>query len=145
MRENKRSGTSLVMFSRDEGKTWSQAVDTPWGLTGDRHHGIRLPDGRLVIIFRNASPNAKDKGFIAWVGTYDDIKQGKPGQYRVSLLKTFKDGFYPGIHLLPDGTIVATTYANYRKDDIGTSIVSVRFKMSEIDALATKPAMEAKQ
>ena len=136
MRENKRSGTSLVMFSRDEGKTWSQAVDAPWGLTGDRHHGITLPDGRLVIVFRNASPNAKDKGFIAWVGTYEDIKQGKPGQYRVSLLKTFKDGFYPGIHLLPDNTIVATTYANYRKEDIGCSIVSVRFKINETDTLS---------
>jgi hypothetical protein len=144
MRENRRSGTSLVMFSRDEGKTWSQAVDAPWGLTGDRHHGIRLPDGRLVIVFRNASPSAKDKGFIAWIGTYDDIKQGNPGQYRVSLLKTFKDGFYPGLHLLPDGTIVATTYANYRKEDIGCSIVSVRFKMDEVDALAAKTISGAK-
>ena len=61
MRENRRSGTSLVMFSRDEGKTWSQAVDAPWGLTGDRHHGIRLPDGRLVIVFRNASPNRRTR------------------------------------------------------------------------------------
>ncbi len=138
MRENRRSGTSLVMFSRDEGQTWSQAVDAPWGLTGDRHHGISLPDGRLVIVFRNASPNAIDKGFIAWIGTCDDIKSGKPGQYRVSLLKTFKDGFYPGIHLLPDGTIVATTYANYRKEDTGCSIVSIRFKMSEVDAMAAK-------
>jgi enterochelin esterase-like enzyme len=138
MRENRRSGTSLVMFSRDEGQTWSQAVDAPWGLTGDRHHGLRLPDGRFVIVFRNASPNPKDKGFIAWVGTYDDIKQGKPGQYRVSLLKTFKDGFYPGLHLLPDSTIVATTYANYRKEDIGCSIVSIRFKMSEVDTMAEK-------
>ena len=144
MRENKRTGTSLVMFSRDEGKTWSKAVDTPWGLTGDRHHGIRLPDGRLVIVFRNASPKAKDKGFIAWVGTYDDIRQGKPGQYRVSLLKTFKDGFYPGLHLLPDGTIIATTYANYRQEDVGCSIVSVRFKISEIDALAAKTSTEVK-
>jgi hypothetical protein len=139
MRENRRSGTSLVMFSRDEGKTWSEAVDAPWGLTGDRHHGIRLPDGRLLIVFRNASPNSKDKGgFIAWVGTYEDIKNCKPGQCRVSLLKTFKDGFYPGIHLLPEGTIVATTYANYRQEDVGCSIVSVRFKMSEIDAIQAK-------
>ena len=137
MRENRRSGASLVMFSRDDGQTWSKAVDAPWGLTGDRHHGIRIPDGRLVIVFRNASPQSKDKGgFIAWVGTYDDIRQGKPGQYRVSLFKTFKDGFYPGIHLLPDGTIVATTYANYRQEDVGCSIVSIRFKLSEIDALA---------
>jgi hypothetical protein len=138
MRENRRSGTSLVMFSRDEGQTWSQAEDAPWALTGDRHHGIRLPDGRLVIVFRNTSPQSKDKGFIAWVGTYDDIKQGKPGQYRISLLQTFKDGFYPGIHLLPDGTIVATTYATYRVEDIGCSIISVRFHLGEIDAMAAK-------
>jgi len=138
MRENRRSGTSLVMFSRDEGQTWSQPKGTPWGLTGDRHHGITLPDGRLLIVFRNASPNPKDKGFIARVGTYDDIKQGKPGQYRISLLKTFKDGFYPGLHLLPDSTIVATTYANYQKEDVGTSIISVRFKMGEVEAKAAK-------
>ena len=136
MRENARSGTSIVMFSRDEGKTWTKAVDTPWGLSGDRHHGIRLPDGRLVFVFRNVSPNAKDNGrLIAWVGTYDDIKQGKPGQYRVGLIKTFKDGFYPGIHLLPDGTIVATTYAAFDPSE-KPSIVSIRFKMSEVDAMA---------
>ena len=142
MRENRRSGTSLVMFSRDEGQTWSRAVDAPWGLTGDRHHGILLPDGRLVIVFRNAAPRPdkdvpQDKGgFIAWVGTYDDIRQGRPGQVRVSLLKTFKDGFYPGIHQLADGTIVATTYTTYDKDDGGCSIVSVRFRIEEIDAAA---------
>ena len=137
MRENKRTGTSLMMFSRDEGKTWSKPVDTPWGLTGDRHHGIRLPDGRLVIVFRNSAPLASAH-FIAWVGTYEDIRRGRPGQYRVSLLRTFKDGFYPGIHLLPDGTIVATTYATYQKDDPGCSIVSVRFTIAEIDALAAR-------
>jgi hypothetical protein len=139
MRENRRSGTSLVMFSRDEGRSWSRAADAPWGLTGDRHHCLPLPDGRLVIVFRNASPHARDKaGFIAWVGTYDDIRQGRPGQYRVSLLKTVKDGFYPGIHLLPDDTIVATTYATYRAEDVGCSIVSVRFRIGEIDALAKR-------
>ena len=150
MRENRRSGTSLVMFSRDEGTTWSRAVDAPWGLTGDRHHGIRLPDGRMVIVFRSAAPRPdkdlqkdvpQDKGgFIAWIGSYDDIRQGRPGQYRVSLLKTFKDGFYPGIHQLPDGTIVATTYTHYAKDDVGCSIVSVRFRIDEIDALAKQSA-----
>jgi hypothetical protein len=56
----------------------------------------------------------------------------------VSLLKTFKDGFYPGIHLQPDGTIVTTTYANIRKEDVGCSIVSIRFKIEEIDRLAAR-------
>ena len=61
------------------------------------------------------------------------------------LLNTFKDGFYPGLHLLPDGTIVTTTYASYRKEDIGTSIVSVRFKMSEVEAMAAKLTSGAKR
>ena len=136
MRENARSGTSLVMFSQDEGKTWSKAVDAPWGLTLDRHHGVYLPDGRLVIVGRNSAPLASAH-FIAWVGTYDDIKQGKPGEYRVSLLRTFKDGFYPGLHQLPDGTLVATTYTTYAAGDKGTSVVSVRFKMEDIEKFAS--------
>jgi hypothetical protein len=136
MRENRRSGTSVVMFSRDEGKTWSKATDAPWGFTRDRHHGISLPEGRLVIVFCNASPRSQDKGgFIVWVGTYDDIKQGRPGQYRVSLRKTFKDGCYSHIHLFPDDTNRATNYANYRKDDVVCSIISVCFKTSRLDAM----------
>ncbi|MCY2990302.1 MAG: sulfatase-like hydrolase/transferase [Planctomycetota bacterium] len=59
-------------------------------------------------------------------------------RYRVSLLRTFKDGFYPGLNLLPDGTIIATTYTTYRQDDGGCSIVSVRFKLSEIDTMAAE-------
>jgi hypothetical protein len=66
MRENQRTGTGLMMFSRDEGKTWSKPVDTPWGLTGDRRHGVRLPDGRLVIVFRDVAPGRRDH-FAAWV------------------------------------------------------------------------------
>jgi hypothetical protein len=139
IRENQRTGTSMMMFSNDEGKTWSVPVDTPWGLTGDRQQGVQLPDGRLVIVFRDMAPGSPWRSkFIAWIGTYEDIKQARPGQYRVSLLRTFKDGFYPGLHRLPDGTIVATTYTTYREKDDGCSIVSVRFKIEEIDALAAR-------
>ena len=37
MRENKRTGTSLMMFSRDEGKTWSKPVET------------KAPFGKMII------------------------------------------------------------------------------------------------
>ena len=96
-----------------------------------------MPDGRLVIAFRDAARTTPGH-FVAWVGTYDDIEQGRPGQYRVKLLHTVSDCGYPGMDLLPDGTIVATTYTSYRQDDGGCSIVSVRFKMAEIDATATR-------
>jgi hypothetical protein len=64
---------------------------------------------------------------------------------RVSLLKTFKDGFYPGIHLLPDGTIVGTPYANDRKEDGDYSVISICFKVSEVDAMAAKLTSEDKE
>lgn len=136
MRENMRTGVSLMMFSQDEGATWSEPVPTPWGLTGDRHQGIQLPDGRMVIVFRNGAPGSEDR-FVAWVGTYEDIKQGKPGQYTIALLNNFSDGGYPGIHRLPDETIVATTYASLDPQE-KPSIVSVRLKMAEVDAMAKK-------
>lgn len=55
--------------------------------------GVQTGDGRLVIAFRDQAPESPTKGhFVAWVGTYDDIKQGKPGQYRVKLLHGYKLG-----------------------------------------------------
>ena len=42
----------------------------------------------------------------------------------------------PGLRLLPEGTLVATTSANDRTEDTGTSIGSVRFTMSGMEALA---------
>ncbi len=137
MRENTHKGYSLMMFSRDEGATWSTPVDTPWGLTGDRHMGVYAKDGRLVIAFRDQAPQSPTRGhFVAWVGTYDDIKQGKPGQYRIKLLHSFAGGDcgYPGMELLPDGTIVATTYIKLWNDARKHSVVCTRFRLEETDA-----------
>lgn len=137
MRENAHKDYSLMMFSGDEGKTWSTPVSTPWGLTGDRHMGVCTGDGRLVIAFRDQAPQSPTRGhFVAWVGTYDDIKQGRPGQYRIKLLHSFAGGDcgYPGVELLPDGTIVATTYIKFWNDARKHSVVSTRFRLEETDA-----------
>jgi hypothetical protein len=45
------------------------------------------------------------------------------------------DCAYPGLELLPDGTFVATTYGHWIKGE-QPFIVSVRFKLEEIDAKA---------
>ena len=45
------------------------------------------------------------------------------------------DCAYPGLELLPDGTFVTTTYGHWIKGE-SPFIVSVRFKMKEIDARA---------
>jgi hypothetical protein len=138
MRENTHKGNSLVMFSTDEGKTWSKPIDTPWGLTGDRHMGVTLADGRLMIAFRDQAINSPTRGhFVAWVGTYDDVKNSRPGQYRIKLLHNFAkwDCGYPGVELLPDGTIVATTYLKYQPGEAKHSVVTTRFKINETDDL----------
>ena len=136
MRENKHTGCSLMMFSRDEGKSWSTPVDTPWGLTGDRHYGVRSKDGRWVIAFRDKAKGSSTLNhFVAWVGTYDDIRGGKPGQYRIKLLHSYAgwDCGYPGMEILPDGTIIATTYIKYHPGKEKHSVISTRFTLEETD------------
>jgi len=138
MRENTRKGLSLIMFSNDEGKSWSNPVYTPRGLTGDRHQGIYTKDGRLVIAFRDMTPNSPAYGhFVAWVGTYEDILNGNPGEYRIKLLHSYagSDCGYPGMEILPDGTIIATTYIKYKDDKNKHSVVSTRFNIQETDAM----------
>lgn len=137
MRENFHQGRSMMCFSRDEGKTWSDPVDTPWGLTGDRHEGVQTPDGRWVIAFRDRALGSSTYGhFVAWVGTYDDIRFGRPGQFRVKLLNSNArwDCGYPGMECLPDGTILATTYIKYWDDARRHSVVCTRFKLDEVEA-----------
>ena len=141
MRENTHKGRSLMMFSQDEGKIWSEPVDTPWGLTGDRHRGVYTQDGRLVIVFRDRAQKSSTSGhFVAWVGTYDDIKNGRPGQYRIKLLHSYagSDCGYPGMEILTDGTIIATTYIKYRPGKEKHSVVSTRFKIKETDFFADR-------
>jgi len=136
MRENSRRYMSMVMFSRDEGETWTALRELPRELTGDRHQPRYAPDARLLIPFRDTAPGSPTRGhFVAWVGTYDDIAAGRPGQYRVKLLHSHagSDCGYPGLELLPDGTFVATTYVKYRPGPEKQSVVSVRFKLSEIE------------
>lgn len=138
MRENALT-PSFYALSDDQGETWSEARPLPAPLTGDRHDGVYAPDGRLIIVLRDRDEASPSCGhFVAWVGRYEDIVEGREGQYRVKLLHTHRqfDTGYPGIELLPDGTIVATTYVKYRADELH-SVVSVRFSLDEIDGRAT--------
>jgi hypothetical protein len=138
LRENSRRKNSQVIFSRDEGRTWTAPRELPGALTGDRHSGKYGPDGRLFISFRDTTLESPTKGdWVAWVGTYDDIKQGREGQYRVRLMKNHKDAdcAYPGVEVLPDGTFVATTYGHWTEGE-PPYIVSVRLKLAELDARA---------
>jgi hypothetical protein len=140
LRENRRVQNSHVIFSRDEGKSWTVPRELPGALTGDRHVAKYAPDGRLLISFRDTTHVSPTKGdWVAWVGTYDDIEHGREGQYRIRLKDNTKgaDCAYPGVEVLPDGTFVLTTYGHWQEGE-APYILSVRLKLAETDALLRK-------
>ena len=140
LRENARRRNSYVIFSSDEGKTWTAPRELPASLTGDRHTGRYSKDGRLFISFRDRTHETPTFGdWVAWVGTYSDIVNGREGQYRVRLMDNHKsaDCAYPPVEILPDDTLVTTTYGHWTKGE-SPYIVSVRLKLSELDAIAKR-------
>ncbi len=143
LRENSRRHNSQIIFSDDEGETWSEPVDLPDSLNGDRHTAKYLADGRLFISFRCRLPQGKTSPYagdwVAWVGTWKDLVDGNPGQYLVRLKDNKKDAdcAYPGVEVLPDGTIVTTTYGHW---DEGESpyILCRRIKPEQLDEMASQ-------
>lgn len=139
LRENSRQHNSFVIFSEDEGKTWSAPHELPGALTGDRHVAHYAPDGRLVLSFRDTTHETPTPGdWVMWVGTYEDIAAGREGQYRVRLLDNHHDFdcAYPALELLPDGTFVATTYGHWTPGE-APYIVAMHLCLAEIDARAS--------
>lgn len=140
LRENLRRYNSFVMFSDDEGETWTEPRELPGALTGDRHVAQYLPNGRLFISFRDRTPDAgspTEGDWAGWIGTYDDLVEGRDGQYRLRLADNRRDWdcCYPTTHLLPDGTVVTITYGHWREGE-SPYILEVRFTAEEIDRLA---------
>jgi hypothetical protein len=138
LRENSRKHNSFVVFSDDEGRSWTAPRELPGSLTGDRHVGKYAPDGRLFVSFRDTTRVSPTRGdWVGWVGSYDDIVAGREGQYRVRLMDNTKgaDCAYPGVEVLPGGTFAVTTYGHWTEGE-PAYIVSVRFKLSELDDLA---------
>lgn len=141
LRENRRQKNSHVIFSDDEGNTWTAPREVTESLTGDRHVAKYASDGRLVISFRDVprkgTTSATEGDWTGWVGTYEDILKGRPGQYRVRFKHNYHrwDCAYPGLEALPDGTFVVTTYGHWTPDE-PPYILSERFTVKELDELA---------
>ncbi|MDO4570765.1 MAG: sialidase family protein [Planctomycetia bacterium] len=135
MRENRGTGRALVTFSRDKGATWDAPKNTSWELTGHRHIGTYLPDGRLFFAFRDTAPNSPTRGsFVGWVGSYDDVKNSQPGDVRILLLRNHAgwDCGYPGVFVTKDQDIVALTYLKYDDSPNKHSVVATRFRMEDL-------------
>lgn len=169
-RSNSKNINSLISFSQDEGKTWSEPREVPAALNGERHKAEYTPDGRLVISFRSIERGKKAKdnidkindrgkgwiseGLVAWVGTYEDLKNGTEGQYRLKLAHIYvegqkKPGYYAGSDtgycgnvVLPDGTVMICSYGKFSPDKwdssgerLRTSICAKRIRLSDLDKL----------
>lgn len=139
LRENSRRRNSQIIFSDDEGGVWTEPRDLPPTLCGDRHTAKYAPDGRLFVGFRDQPPIGVDSptagDWVGWVGTYDDLTLGRPGQYRVRLKDNHhaSDCGYPGVEVLPDGTFVTTTYGHWTAGE-SPYVLSVRFTLPALDA-----------
>jgi hypothetical protein len=153
LREESRRKRSHIMFSDDEGRTWSAPKELPLALTGDKHTLRYAKDGRLLVSFRDhtvkgsitgdtdpatipgASPTEGD--WMLWVGTYQDLVSGGDGQLIVRLMDNTKawDCAYPGLEVAADGTIVVTTYGHWDRGK-PPFIACVRLTTDELDKLA---------
>lgn len=171
-RSNSRTMNSLISFSEDEGETWSEPRELPAALNGDRFKAEYTKDGRLFITFRSiergpkAEANAGEdvtggyvsEGWVAWVGTYDDLKNGNEGQYRIKIAHIYQNGQkepqycadsdtgYCGNVVLKDGTIVTSSYGHFDPNDkinaisgeLRTYICSKRINLEDTDALVAQ-------
>jgi len=163
LRENARRNNAQIIFSNDEGKTWSAPRALPNELNGDRHVLKFTPDGRLLVVFRDISPVsfrkdldriakardevnmskvAKETGqgsptegdWVGWVGKWKDLVKGKPGQYRIR----FKDNIHSWDCCYPGVELLPdgtflVTTYGHWEKDREPYIVSIRFKMEELD------------
>lgn len=167
-RSNSKKVNSLISYSDDEGQTWSYPKEAPAALNGERHKAEYAPDGRLLISFRSidravdevkklgfSSKGWYSQGLVAWVGTFDDLVNGKEGEYRIKLAHTYlenqtepsksanADTGYCGNVVLKDGTFVISSYGKFdtsmklanNTNDYKTIIASKRINLSITDEL----------
>ncbi len=163
LRENSRRANSQIIFSSDEGKSWTEPRPLPNELNGDRHVLKYTPDGRLLCVFRDRSPDsvkgnldkiasekkisnlsdvAAETGlgsptegdWVGWVGTWKDLVKGRPGQYRIR----FKDNIHACDCCYPGVELLpdgtfVVTTYGHWEEGKQPYILSVRFTLKELD------------
>ncbi|WP_461810935.1 glycoside hydrolase domain-containing protein [Faecalimonas sp.] len=125
---------SLMFYSDDEGKTWSEPEELQGALQGERHKAVYDPiSNRLVVTFREIILDYNNNGkienndwmagdWIAWVGTYEDLMEQNEGQFRILLDEDWTnnaksgDTGYTGLTVQPNGTFIMDSYGHWDKE-----------------------------
>ena len=162
-RSQSHNNPATLIYSDDEGETWSKPMDLPGSLAGERHKAAYDPiSGRLVITFReiqyDLNGNNKFDGdsdwhcghWMAWVGTYEDLINQEEGDYCITLAKDYAqnpkggDTGYTGLVVLKDGTFVMDTYGHWDEEfsknhgwgQVTTDLCYIKqakFKLSDVE------------
>lgn len=151
-RSQSHNNPSTLIYSDDEGRTWSKPMDLPGSLAGERHKAMYDPvSGRLVITFReiefDINHNDKFDGnndwtcgdWGMWVGTYDQLMNQQEGDFRFVLAedwsKSAKSGDcgYTGLTVNPEtGLFVMDSYGHWDKKFTEDNKFDVRQDLSYI-------------
>ena len=161
-RSQSHNNPATLIYSDDEGETWSEPMDLPGSLAGERHKASYDPiSGRLVITFReikyDLNGNNQFDGYndwicgdwVAWVGTYEDLMEQNDGEYHILLAEDWAnnaksgDTGYAGVVVLEDGTFIMNSYGHWDKDfslswpnGVTTDLCYInqaKFKLGEIE------------
>lgn len=153
-RANSKKSNSMILFSYDEGVTWSEPKELPNELSGDRHKAEFDPTtGKLLVTFRQVIPNVKENAFaestffghswVAWVGTIDDLmsysdddkSNDAKGDAIIVLgnnkVGTGADCGYAGTVCI-DGTFVLVSYGYFNATTPYPYIACARFRLSDL-------------
>ncbi len=133
-RANSRRTYSMIFTSTDEGKTWSEPKELPVDLNGDRHKAEYDPvSKKLVISYRQitaykASALAprytnESLGWIAWVGTFDQLLDDGIGDALLLLGSSNGDCGYSGT-AWRNGEFVMASYGLFSADYVPSATLS---------------------
>lgn len=155
-RANTRKSNSLISYSYDEGKSWTQPKELPNCLTGDRHKAeYDAVSGKVIISFRQVLQNGdkykqsilSDKkwlseGWVAWIGSFDDLMSFADDDksndtYGDKLLIVGKDYEgtdcgYSGVVILDDGTVIMDSYGYFSVGRLNPYIMQAKFKIADV-------------